>query len=208
MVKLRGPMSSVEASGRFGGAAIMSSWKGRAYAKAHAIPTNPQTATQTGVRVMLGFLAQQWASLTTADKATWENLAAQTNIPPYNAFISANLNRWTRFQPPTQATPATQTGTLGNLALYSATPNGSTMDVYWRVRDKADGWLFMLFRNETSPVPLDRDHCIAVLDATADDYYHFYDENLEPGTYYYNGIGATVDGKIGAAEGEVSGTIT
>lgn len=105
MVKVNGPMMSMSASGTLNKTVTFSIWKGRPYARTHVIPSNPKSDAQTGRRAMMRFLSQNWAALTTAEKATWETLADQLVALPFNAYVSFNMKLWHNFKPPTQETP-------------------------------------------------------------------------------------------------------
>ncbi len=106
MVKLRGPMFSLGASGTLADAVTFAIWKGRPYARERVIPSNPKSGAQTGRRAMLRFLSQAWAALTTGEKATWQDLADELVASPFNAYISYNMRRWHNFMSPAQETPA------------------------------------------------------------------------------------------------------
>lgn len=94
MVKLAGPAMSLEASGTIGGILTFSKWKGRPYVRTRVIPTNPKTAAQLAVRSVMKFLAQVWKDLDESDQLTWNVLAADRKIAPFNAFTSFNLRHW------------------------------------------------------------------------------------------------------------------
>lgn len=49
-----------------------------AYMKQKVTPVNPQTQKQLAQRALMGNLAQSWAGLTEAQKASWVNLGEQT----------------------------------------------------------------------------------------------------------------------------------
>jgi len=105
MVKLTGPIMSLAAGGSVGKVLTVANWKGRPYAKKFSIPTNNQQAAQLGIRAVMGFLSNQWASLSAAEQATWENLAASKDLSPFNAYLGYNLQRSTEDEMPTQEFP-------------------------------------------------------------------------------------------------------
>lgn len=111
MALTQGPLLSLGASGKFAGALVYSTWKGRPTVRQLVTPSNPKTAGQTAQRAMFAFLAQNWASLSGANQATWEALAAQTNISPFNAYLQWNLGRWTQYTFPMD-TPTAAAGTV------------------------------------------------------------------------------------------------
>lgn len=67
-----------EMRGKLGGS-VFSRNKGGPYVRAHAIPTNPNTARQQVVRNWVGYLASYWAStLSAAERAGWVEWAQTT----------------------------------------------------------------------------------------------------------------------------------
>ena len=111
MVKIRGPLYSEGASGTIADALVTSTWKGRSYIRSRVIPTNPRTTAQTATRAPIQFISQACARLTPQEKATWQDLAAQNNVAPYNAFVKKNLTDLNQGNPPTTTDPAPQTST-------------------------------------------------------------------------------------------------
>ncbi len=93
MVKLTGPMMSIDASGTFAKSMVFSKWKGRNYARRHAIPANPNSPAQKGVRALFKFITQDFAGLSAAIKAEWQALAANGNITALNAQVRDAQNR-------------------------------------------------------------------------------------------------------------------
>lgn len=94
MAKLGGPLMSMTASGTVGGIITFATWKGRPYVRTRVIPANPKSAAQLGVRAMMTFLSQQWAGLSTGNKATWDLAADARKVSPFNAFVAANQGFW------------------------------------------------------------------------------------------------------------------
>jgi len=211
MVKLFAPAMSLDASGTIANAATFSKWKGRNYLRVRTTPTNPKTGLQVGVRSMFTFLTQQWASLSTADKATYAALAAATSISPFNAYVAQNTQRWKRFLPPAQAYPAAE---AGSIAVWgggqpAAAARRNAIFIGWVVATSInDNWGLAIFRGSTGFTP-SLSNCVhvALTDAllTA---YSWIDQPLLLGTYYYNSRLITDDGVMGPAIGEISATAT
>lgn len=61
MTRLIGPMFSLDASGQIGKAIVYAKWRGIAYARAYAIPSNPNTADQVLIRDLIRSATQAWA---------------------------------------------------------------------------------------------------------------------------------------------------
>lgn len=58
MAKVNGPFMSLSASGTFGNILTASTWKGRPYMRQRVDPSNPSTAGQIAVRLVLGDIAK------------------------------------------------------------------------------------------------------------------------------------------------------
>jgi len=108
MVKVKGQLLSLDGSGSIGGAITYSNWKGRPYAKQFKLPKQPNTAAQRGLKEAMGFIANEWNDLSAVSKASWEDLAAQTNISPFDSYVGYNLKRSAYNLAPTQAYPAAE----------------------------------------------------------------------------------------------------
>ncbi len=93
MVKLTGPMMSIDASGTFAKSIVFSKWRGRNYARRHAVPANPNSPAQRGFRALFKFITQAYDGLTDAQKLLWEGLSANGNITGLNAQIRDAANR-------------------------------------------------------------------------------------------------------------------
>jgi hypothetical protein len=200
-------MLSLAASGSIGGAVVYSSAKGRAYARQLVIPSNPKSGPQVGMRSMLKFLSQQWASLTAGQKADWDTRAAQTNISAFNAFTSYNQSRWRSFLGPSKLDPA---------AVAAIAPAAPTTTVTAGVRQLglsiADGaqvpdWGWMIFRSLVTGFTPAYSNLVAVIAATASPTL-FVDAALTPVAHYYRIKGFMIDGKLGTLEAEKTGTPT
>jgi hypothetical protein len=85
---------SIAASGTYGKALTFGTWKGRPYVRERVDPSNPKSAKQQGVRAMLKYLAQIWATIKVASAASWGAAATAKSISTFNAYISANLKNW------------------------------------------------------------------------------------------------------------------
>ena len=66
-------------SGSVGGT-VFSRNRGGAYIRNRAIPVDPNTASQQNVRSILATQSQNWADLTAAQRAAWENWASQNPV--------------------------------------------------------------------------------------------------------------------------------
>lgn len=107
-MKVTSPLFSLDASGSIGGAIVASKWKGRNYMRRLVTPANPRSNPQVANRAMMRFLSQVWGAHVSTLESYWEELAAQGNFSPFNAFVKHNAKRWTQWQYPV-ALPDTET---------------------------------------------------------------------------------------------------
>lgn len=208
MVKLTGPLQSAAASGSFGPSTVFSSWKGRSYAKTKSIPSNPRSPMQVSTRAMMAFLSSAWASLTTPQQATWASLAGQSQIPPYNQFISSGLGRWSEFHAPAKVDPATETGTQPDLDSFYATGGAAHADISADWYALQDAWGLMIFRSLASGFTPSLSNCIAIIPLTKLTGLIYTDAGLPPARYYYNFQSFTAQGKKSASLGQVTALVT
>jgi hypothetical protein len=208
MVKVNAPALSLSASGKLAGAMVFASWKGRPYVRELVIPANPKTGPQKGIRAMMKFLSQDWKNLSAPNKATWDTLAAQTTISPFNAFISYNMARWRRFLGPSKVDPATEAST--GLTVSAITAVGAIHQMTVTVTPSAGTniWGMAIFRSPTGTFDGVFSNCIAVIIANGASAVAYVDTPLVAGTYYYSAKIINIDGKFGTESAEATGTVT
>ena len=200
---------SLSASGSIGGALTFATTKGRQYVRQLVTPANPRSASQTGTRAMMTYLSQVWTTLSVANKATWEALAAQTNISPFNAFVSHNMKRWTQFTSPGRVYPVPNTGTVATSVTMGLT--GMVKEARVRVTLATalnQNWGAAIFRSSTAVFTPAKSNCVGVIQAASLTFFDFFDKNLLPGTYYYDVKAFTENGVFGADVGEASVVVT
>lgn len=208
MVKISGPVMSLDASGQLGKALVFSKWKGRNYVRQLVTPANPKSGGQVGVRSMFKFLSQIWNGLTAGNKATWESRADDLVASPFNAFMSYNQKRWRDFDTPTNEDPATETGTIPTGPTGVATPSVRTMTLAITDGVNPPDFGYAIFRSLTGTFTLAWDNCIAVVPWDSGGVTEYIDGPLEPDQYFYNAIGFLDTGLEGADGTEFDGTIT
>jgi len=204
MVKLAGPALSLEASGTIAKTITFSRWKGRPYARARVVPSNPKSVGQVGMRAMFSFLAKQWAGLSAPNKATWEDRASAASISPFNAFMSYNQFRWRNFTAPTQDFPEVETEGTETLDTLGAVAGGRSITVTQSVTTLGNAWAIAFFRSPTGTFASAFDNLVAVIPCSETDDVVFVDSPLAPGTYYYDARPLSDDGYLGPEEGEVT----
>jgi hypothetical protein len=87
MARTTGPLFSLDASGSVAKTIVFSKWKGRSYVRRHAIPSNPNTPLQQGMRSVLKYITQHYVDLSDAQILQWKNAGAVDNITPLNAQV-------------------------------------------------------------------------------------------------------------------------
>ena len=85
MALTKAPLFGLDASGTIAGAIVFSKWKGRNYVRRHAVPSNPKSGLQVGMRSMFKFVAQDYVNLSAAFVAEWKAIADLTATTPLNA---------------------------------------------------------------------------------------------------------------------------
>jgi len=75
-MKLRSPIHSIDARGRFADALVLGIWRGINWAREFVVPTNPQTLRQDIVRQNLVTVSRSWRTLLTpVQRQLWEEFA-------------------------------------------------------------------------------------------------------------------------------------
>jgi hypothetical protein len=108
----------MDASGTVAGAIVFSRWRGRNYVRRHAIPSNPRTALQTGVRSAFRFLTQSWKDIDPPVQAHWTTQGDVTRVTGLNELVAQNIRRlregrvWIYDSDPVVSAPTTEISTL------------------------------------------------------------------------------------------------
>ena len=208
MVKVNGPMLSLDASGTIANTATFSKWKGRNYVRQRVVPSNPKSVLQVAVRAMFKFLSQAWENVGATPQGTWDDRAAATNISPFNAFMARNMALWREFTAPSQTDPNPGTGTPPVATLDSAVGGESHIDLTFTITTLNDVWGVIIFRSPTGTFTPSLSNTIAVIPVSGTGTLVHTDSGLTAGTYYYDAKFITKEGVLGADEGEVSGAAT
>ena len=205
MVRVKAPLFSLEASGTIGGCIVYSKWKGRDYVRRHAIPSNPQSGLQVGVRSVFGWIAQDYTNLSDADISDWEDLAAGDNITPLNAQIRDAVGRarrnlgWRENTTDTgSTTPAAPTG-----ATATAQPHTLVLDWTDPAGDVAD-YCIAIYSSLVTTFTPDISNLVGIVPVSTETWTHI---GLAAGTpVYYRARGINTDGVLGALIAEFTGT--
>lgn len=90
MAKLRGPLMSIDARGKFADAIVYGGWKGISWARVQFTPQNPQTALQDAIRLIFSQGVNGWQEKLTADKLLWDVAVTPKGLTMsgFNYFMS------------------------------------------------------------------------------------------------------------------------
>jgi len=210
MVRLYGPLMSLDASGTIADAVTFSKWKGRNYARQRVIPANPQSVLQVAVRQMMKFLSQNWASMSALEKADWDNLGKATSISPFNAYIAFNMLRWRQMKAPSTLTSALEVGTLQASGAATAVGGYHQAVLSFPIAAVNDGWGIAVERNTVDVYRGTLDAVVGLIATPAAAATLFTDVALVAGTYYYYWRRFTRDGKLDGAfaQGSLSAVVS
>lgn len=150
MVKTKGQLLSLGASGSIGKALTYSSWKGRPYAKQFKVPTDPKALPQLGIRDLMRYLSQEWAGLSQADKESWTAHGQQFTLPPYDAYMSANLSRYVDGKGITKAYPAAEQANAITVLWGTATVYERYLTIAISAIPANAGWATFIYRSQFS----------------------------------------------------------
>lgn len=90
MAKTTAPLLSFGGRGQIGSTLVFGSWKGRSYARAYVIPSNPNTSEQQLTRNAFAFLQGAYKVAPALVTAPWEAYAKGKVLTARNAWTSFN----------------------------------------------------------------------------------------------------------------------
>lgn len=204
MVKLAGPMFSLAASGTLAKTITFATWKGRPYVRERVIPSNPKSGAQTGRRAMFAFLAQEWAALTVAEKATWQTIADEIVASPFNAYVRVNMGNWHNFLTPGQQTPILRADAGSDRALTAAVWEENRIKLSSTAASADEQWGIAYFASLTTAFTPSVGTCIICeldLDVAARDTF-WTPPTVD--TWFFNSIAYSDEGTKETAGGEVN----
>lgn len=209
MVKLIGPSQSIRASGTLADAITFSQWQKRAYLRKRVKPKNPQSTAQVQQRSMVAFLAEQWATWTTTEHDTWNDLATKQNLPPYQAYLKYNLDRWAIGKAPSNVYPAAEDDTPQ--AITSITDDVINQMVTVKIFGSTlnNGWGIAIQRDTAAMTKETINRTIQVLRSQAPGWREYIDGPLTPDTYWWRPRAFSFHGVWDTAfNGQMSRTVT
>jgi hypothetical protein len=207
MALTKAPLFGLDASGTVAGAIVFSKWKGRTYVRRHAVPHNPKSGLQVGMRAGFKFVAQDYTNLSAAIVARWKAIADLTATTPLNAQMQYS-QRNIRLGLGCVQDPAAAAGTTPTIvAGTSATAAPKSLILVWAHPVTTPGdYATYIWMSETGTFTRSTATLIAVV-AQADLTYTV--RGLTTGTQYFFEVAeGNTDGEIGVSSAEFNGTPT
>ncbi len=202
MVKVHGPMMSLDASGTLANAITFSKWKGRNYVRERVIPSNPKSGGQTGRRAMFKFLSQYWSTLLSGPQATWDTLGDDLIASPFNGYVSDNMKRWHNFISPTQTYPAAEIMNGSDRLLAAAVWEENRVKLSTTAVTALEQWGIVYFASLSGGfTPAVGNGIIVEVDDDIDPRDTFWTPP-SVATWYFNSMTFSYDGVIETAGGE------
>jgi len=145
MAKTTAPLLSFGASGQIAKTMVMSSWKGRPYARRYTIPSNPKTDDQSLTRDLFAWLNRVWKTAPIEFTTPWDAAAKGQVLTGRNLVTKQNipLLRGTLAIPVVDIEDMIfSPGARAGLALVSAeaTPGNDQVSVQCVAPDLPTGW--------------------------------------------------------------------
>lgn len=207
MARVQGPLFSEDASGTIAKVITYAKWKGRNYVRSRVTPHNPRSGLQVGMRAMMRFLTQHWASgLSTGEKSSWNALGKSQEISPFNGYVQYNQRRTRQDLGVTNANPANPGApeAAPTAVVATALPKGVVLT--WTDSGGAKDIATLIYRSTTNGFTPSIANLIRVV---AHGTQKYTDYPLVSGTpYYYVLEGTANDGAKGTAAAQVTATPT
>jgi len=184
MVRTRAALMSLDASGTLAKTLVHSSCRGKTYTRRHVVPSDPKTAKQMAARALMRWLCRNWAAVTAPQRATWTPLAAELNLPNYQAYIKHNTLRWAHFAGPTNAYPATEVMGDWGWDAISAIGEVRQIKITSMLYPEANTLAIAIHRSSEGQTPTQND-LVAIITATGLETVVWSDTNVIPGVEYY-----------------------
>lgn len=177
-MKIRAPMHSVDARGRFGSGVVMSIWRGLNYARIFTLPTNPRSTRQIVIRGLMTSASRAWNALTDANRVTWKTYSeAQSRKNVFGkAYDASGFNEYCALYvlasdigetPPTDGPTVPGPLIVTDGAIVEGTLEGE-IDVTWTAGQAGfmDAWITALLPDGRAPKESDYKHQSYTADAT------------------------------------------
>lgn len=205
MARVTAPLFSMDASGTVAKSIVFASWKGRNYVRRHAIPANPNSGLQVGVRSTFAFITQDWKNLIAGDKAEWAAAALADNITGLDAQVRDAVGRARRNLGMRINLTAVDPGAIDAPTGGTAVVQPKTLVVGWTepAANKPD-YAYILYGSKTTGFTPDISNIIAVVKFPIITFTY---ARLTTGVpYYFRVRGISKSGKLGTLLAQWTGT--
>jgi hypothetical protein len=207
MVKVYAPALSIDASGTLAKSMVFSKWKGRHYVRSHVSPAQPRSGPQVGMRAMFKFLSKAWKLLTSANQTSWDVLAKQLNVSPFNASTHVNQARWRNFLPPSKNSAIAGISTAPTAPTVAVTVGIRQLTIAITHATIPPTWGYSIHRYILTGGLVVFSNCVQVVAMAVSTDATWVDTPLLPGTYFYKVFGFNDDGVKGLPSTEATGTV-
>ncbi len=201
MVKLKGPMTSLSASGSLGGTLVFSSSKGRSYARKLTTPKQPKPILQVAGRAFTSFLSKQWDGLSDAQKESWEDAPLLPDQDAYRRYMSYNKKFIQDGLAPTKLYPAARFWGWASLVTWVVYNQNRRVLHSFSSIPAADQWGVIFSRHTADFDAQPLDHVVKVIATPYVGLYQWSESPLAPGTYWYREIPFSNDGNMRSYSG-------
>lgn len=208
MVKLKGPILSLEATGSLAGTVIVQQNKGRTYMRKLTAPAQPRSGPQVGNRAMFRHLTSRWGNLAIADRITWEDRADTLDLTSFDVYLKENLSRWGRGKDPGDVYPVIEDDSAGVANLLVLLPQGRGVIVAFLkdVIDQNQG--FRIHRTLAPGLPPTPDNLVWIQSPVGVPADSWLDTPKEPDQYWYRLVPFSDHGTTGPQTTELQITIS
>jgi len=186
MATTKGPLGSLDASGKLADVLVFSKWKGRPYARRLVTPTDPKSDAQLANRAVVRFLSGEWGKpLNYPWNANWDAPAQPTQITPFNAYQAFNLLRATQDQAPTIDPVQTAGGTLSTFSVQLFPTGGKGIIVWaWTISLLDEGWGCEIHFSKTSGFTPAHNNLRLIIPSGAIGAHTYTQTDVPPGTWF------------------------
>ncbi len=185
MVKLKGPMQSLDATGSLAGVLVYAKSGGVSYARKLTIPKQPTPLLQRAGRALTSFLSKEYAKLIPAHRATWEDATDTPGVDGYRRFISYNLTRFGLQKPPTKLYPSPEMWGWPTIAVWTIQGKNRRANHGLTATATSDQWGVFISRHTSDFNDADLTHLQRVVPIDLGATYEWWDSPLAADTYYY-----------------------
>lgn len=198
MVKLTGPLISIEASGTLGKLLTYNRQPRGTTLRRKPQPKHPRTKAQVAVQAALTFVTQQWKNRSQAEQDSWDHADFVDAVSPYTNYVKFNCQRIRAVLPPIVEYPYdVPRATCQGWSKFATAQYRSIRLAWICYAALAQSWGLVIFRR-TAPWPpaIFENLChVGIMD---DALVHTHvDGPLEPGTYSYRFQAFSKYGRMG-----------